>query len=222
MTLQNENDSPVSEDIIPGSKKLFLFFGGIAGAIGMPPFEFYRASRILQYSRIFLRDAGQSWYQRGLPGIGEDAHAIGDYLRDKIQESGASEIIFIGNSMGGFAALLFCSMLQMGKAIAFSPQTFISREKRHRYGDDRWLEQIERLHKGHTSTDIDDLQPWIGSRFPHMPARVYVSTSDELDMHHVNELAAFPNIEVHHFPDGGHGLVTKLRDDGILTEILSR
>lgn len=219
--MQSENNSPVSEDLIPSSEKLFLFFGGIAGAIGMPPFEFYRASRILDYSKIFLRDISQSCYQRGLPTIGKNAHAVGAYLKDRIIESGASEIYFVGNSMGGFAALLFCSMLQLGKAIVFSPQTFVSSEKRQSYGDDRWPDQIKNLHEAHTAADIHELKPWIQNCYPQMPARVYVSTSDTLDMHHVSELADFSNIEIYRFPIGGHGLVTELRNNGLLENILN-
>jgi len=123
-------------------------------------------------------------------------------------------------AMGGFAALLFCAMLQYGKAIVFSPQTFVSSEKRQTYGDDRWPDQIKNLHEAPTAADIHDLKPWIQNRYPQMPARVYVSTSDTLDMHHVSELADFSNIEIHRFPTGGHGLVTELRDNGLLENIL--
>ena len=123
--------SPVSVELRQGSDKLFLFFGGIVGSIGMPPFEFYQASKILEFSRVFVRDLSQSWYQRGLPGIGSNAADIGGYLNGLIKNSGASEIIFVGNSMGGYAALLFCAMLKTGKAVVFSPQTFLSTARRN-------------------------------------------------------------------------------------------
>lgn len=219
--MQHTDKSPISEDLVPGSRKLFLFFGGIAGAIGMPPFEFYRASQILDCSKVFFRDPSQSWYQRGLPGIGTDAFAIGEYLTKKIEESGVSEVIFVGNSMGGYAALLFCSMLGYGKVIAFVPQTFVCTEKRLKHGDRRWPNQIAAVHKTRAASDIYDLRPWIQSRFPEMQANVYVSTSDVLDMRHANELVDFSNINIHYFPDAGHGLVTKLRDDGVLAQILN-
>ena len=186
----------------------------------MPRFEFYRASRILEYSRIFLRDPNQSWYQRGLPNVGDDAYAVGDYLRRKILESAASNVYFVGNSMGGFAALLFCSMLRQGQAIAFAPQTFVSREKRQLYGDCRWAHQIGLLHKTRSALDILDLKTWIRDHFPEMRARVYVSSLDVLDVQHANELSDFANIEIRYFPTAGHGLVAKLRDDGLLAQML--
>jgi len=219
--MQHADQSPINESLVPGSEKLFLFFGGIAGEIGIPPFEFYRASKIIDSSKVFLRDINQSWYQRGLPTIGDDAYAIGEYLRNTIIKSGASDVYFVGNSMGGFAALLFCSMLQRGKVIAFAPQTFVSPEKRLKHGDHRWSHQIEMLHRTRGASDIYDLKPWIQNRFPEMQSRVYVSLEHTLDMRHANELADFSNIDIHCFPDAGHGLVTRLRDDGLLARILN-
>jgi pimeloyl-ACP methyl ester carboxylesterase len=219
--MENADQSPISENLVPGSAKLYLFFGGIVGAIGMPPFEFYRASGILGHSRIFLRDLEQAWYQRGLPAMGDDARAIGDYLERKIRESGAQEVYLVGNSMGGYAALLFCAMLQQGKVIAFAPQTFVSPEKRRLHEDTRWARQIDRLHGTRAASDIHDLKEWIRDRHPQLHASIYVSSEDALDMRHAGELADFPNIRIHCFPEAGHNLVARLRDDGLLAQILN-
>lgn len=211
---------PVSESLIAGSGKLFLFFGGVVGKIGMPPFEFYRSAGLLDYSRIFLRDASQAWYQRGLPGIGASAQEVGAYLLARIEESGASEIRFVGNSMGGYAALMFCAMLGRGRAIAFAPQTFLGADKRTRHGDQRWSRQIESMQAAGVASDICDLRSWIRERWPEMTADVYVSSADALDMLHAEELGGFPNIRIHCFADAGHEIVRKLRDDGVLARIL--
>jgi len=211
---------PISENLVPGSGKLYFFFGGIIGAIGMPPFEFYQSAQILNCSRIFLRDPYQSWYQRGLPTVGNDAFAIGNYLKAMIMESGASQIYFVGNSMGGFAALLFCSMLRCGRAIAFAPQTFVSQDKRLDFGDLRWAPKIESMHKNCTASHIYDLKIWIQDQFPELRASVYVSTADILDMRHAKQLEGFANIDINHYPDAGHTLVRWLRDEGMLSQIL--
>jgi acetyl esterase/lipase len=215
------NELPINESLVSGSAKLFIFFGGIAGALGMPPFEFYRSANVLEYSKIFLRDPRQAWYQRGLPGLGNDALAVGRYLELKISESGASDVRFVGNSMGGFAALLFCAMLRHGRAVAFAPQTFISGDKRARHGDTRWADQISSLHQNASDHDILELQSWIDERFPNMPATVLVSTSDRLDLRHAEELLLFPNVTVHRFAGAGHDLVARLRDEGKLIDILN-
>ena len=219
--MKNPDRSPINEDLVPGSEKLFFFFGGIAGAIGMPPFEFYNASRILDFSKVFLRDFSQSWYQSAVPTVGDDVHAIGQYLRSVIEKSGASKIRFVGNSMGGYAALLFCSMLQCGKAIVFSPQSFVSIEKRLKYGDGRWAPQISAMHYSHGASGIYDLKPWIQDHFPEIQAEVYVSAVDDLDVVHANELSGFTGVNIHRFAEGGHQLVSDLRNGGHLARILN-
>lgn len=212
--------APINEELVPGSSKLYVFFGGIAGAIGMPPFEFYRISGILPYSRVFLRDTAQAWYQQGLPTIGPDMWSVGAYLRDLIDECGAREVCFVGNSMGGYAGLLFAALLRRGRVIAFSPQTFISAEQRGQCGDDRWAEQIARLHAWQPTSPAYDLRAWISERCPQLRAQVHVCPSDSLDLAHAEYLADLPGIGVRRHPSGGHGVVKALRDAGRLTEIL--
>jgi hypothetical protein len=212
---------PISENLVPGSKKLFLFFGGLVGSIGMFPFEFYRSAQILDHSKIFFRDISQAWYQRGLPGIGGNALAIGDYLQAKIGESGATEIRFVGNSMGGYAALMFCAMVGRGKAITFAPQTFICPKKRLQLGDDRYQDKVQALHQNPNATDIIDLKRWISERHPQIEAQVHVSDEDPIDRVHANELDGFANIAIHRYEQGGgHDLVQWLRDVGELARIL--
>lgn len=213
--------SAVSEHLVPDSAKLFVFFGGLSGGLGMPPFEFYRASQVLHYSKLFIRDPMQMWYQGGLPSIGDNAVAVGEFLNDTIVKSGATEIVLVGNSMGGFAALLFCAMLQKGRAIAFAPQTFVSDEMRKRHRDMRWPVQIGKMLVRTRRAGIYELKPWIDNRFPEMQADIYVPSSVRLDTVHADELTEFKNIRIHRFADADHGLVAKLRDDGLLPGILN-
>lgn len=211
----------VSEHWAPGSKRLYLFFGGFAGSLGMPPFEFFRSAQLLGESKIFFRDTAQAWYQRGLPGVGADAFAVGEFLQAKIEQSGAEDVRFVGNSMGGYAALLFCAMLGRGKAFAFVPQTFICPDKRARLGDGRWPEKIAALHQDRRPRDIYDLAPWIAERHPGLAAQIHVSAEDGLDLLHAEALAGLANVEIHRYEGGGgHELVRWLRDEGGLARIL--
>jgi hypothetical protein len=211
----------VSEHLLPGSKRLYLFFGGFAGSLGMPPFEFFRSAQLLGESKIFFRDIAQAWYQRGLPGVGASAWAVGEFLQAKIEESGAEEVRFVGNSMGGFAALLFCAMLGRGRAFAFVPQTFICPDKRARLGDDRWPEKIAALHGDRRPGDIYDLAAWIAERHPGLAAQIHVSAEDRLDLLHAEALADLKNVNIHRYGGGGgHELVRWLRDEGKLATIL--
>ncbi|MBC7802520.1 MAG: hypothetical protein H7Y16_01485 [Candidatus Parcubacteria bacterium] len=214
------HSAAIKEELVPGSDSLFVIFGGIAGAVGMPPFEFYRTSRILDDSKIFLRDPRQAWYQRGIASVGDDVYAIRDLLRDRIAAAAPSKVRFIGNSMGGYAAILLCAMLKVGRAIAFSPQTFVSPERRLESGDERWHAPIAEMHRHRTQSHIYELRSWLRRHDPDIQADVYVSRNHALDWLHARELEGFANIRLHEFGLGEHNLVRHFRDAGTLHAIL--
>jgi hypothetical protein len=213
---------PVKVEFVAGSRNLYILFGGISGGLAMPPFEFYSAAGVLDSSKIFVRDMAQAWYQWGLPGIGSDVFAISEWLAAKVDESGAGDdVCFVGNSMGGFAALLFSAMLRRGRAVAFAPQTFVGRELRAAHGDRRWARQIELLHGRPQAREILDLAPFIRAGHPSIRADIYVADDNRLDVVHADQLAEFDNVRIHRFVGGGHNLVRVLRDEGKLKGILS-
>lgn len=212
--------SHVTKNLLPGSESLYIFFGGISGGLGIPPFEFYRSAQIVEASKIFLRDPYQAWYQRGLPGIGDDIIAVANYISTCIEESGSKRICFIGNSMGGFAALLFSTLLRCGKVIAFVPQVFVSKEKRLRHQDRRWSREIGSMLEHRTASHIYELDQIIREKFPEINANVFVSLSDKLDLIHAEQLEEFENIRIHRISAAGHNLVRELRADGTLEKIL--
>lgn len=214
-------EDSIVTDLVPGSTSLYFFFGGIQGAIGMPPYEFYRAARVLNANRVFLRDLAQAWYQRGLPGIGSSLEEIGAHLLSVIECVGATKIRFVGNSMGGFAALLFCARIGQGSAIAFAPQSFIAADLRTLHGDTRWADQIGRLHANLTGAEIMDLQSYVAKVRPSLSADLYVAKDDAMDVIHAGMLARFHKITIHEVDTGGHSLVRALRDSGKLAGILS-
>lgn len=140
-------DKPVEMELSVDGSHLYIFFGGIAAGIAMPRFEFYHASEIIEESKIFIRDLYQCWYQNGLPGISRDIHSTAQYVRDQIGRIEPDRVFLVGNSMGGYAAILFATMLRIGEVIAFAPQTFISPSLRLRHKDTRWQKQITNTYR---------------------------------------------------------------------------
>jgi hypothetical protein len=216
-----DDSAPILEEFVPGSRRLYVVFGGISGGLGMPPFEFYRITRILGDSKIFVRDHAQAWYQRGLPGIGPDFQAIARHLEGRIAASGAEEVVFVGNSMGGFAALLTCGMLGFGQVLAFSPQSFVSERLRTKHRDGRWANQIDAIHASSRPSDILELRPWLNANASGIRGRVYAGQDERLDWAHARTLIGLPNLQVYGVAGVDHGLVTRLRDMGILEGILA-
>ena len=211
----------VLEELIPASNRLYFIFGGIAAEIGMPPFEFYNASRILTENKIFLRDFTQSWYQNGLPDLGRDVFELAEYLAQKIRQVNPVDVYFVGNSMGGFAAILFATLIGSGTAIAFAPQTYISPIAKLRHLDLRWPKQIvttyfTTLAKRH----VWDLKALLSANQNKAKIEIHVSTKDRLDLLHARRLRGVTRLTIHEYDVGGHALVRHLRDEGRLSGIL--
>lgn len=86
-------------EVSDNRNNLYIFFGGVAAGIAIPPFEFYNASRIIDENKIFIRDFYQCWYQNGLPGISQDIHSTATHIKHLIEEINPNMVFFVGNSM---------------------------------------------------------------------------------------------------------------------------
>jgi pimeloyl-ACP methyl ester carboxylesterase len=212
----------ILEELIPGSTKLYFLFGGLAAEMAMPPFEFYSSARIIAENKIFLRDVSQAWYQNGLPGVGPDLYAVRDFIEQKIAELGPEEVFFVGNSMGGYAAILFAALTGTGTALAFAPQTFVSPGKRLRHRDGRWPKPIAKMVlRTALKPHIWDLKASVASLGEGAAVEIFVSEDDPLDLLHARRLQGLASVRVHGCPVGGHNLVRQLRDEGKLPDILA-
>jgi hypothetical protein len=216
-----ESKDPILIDVKPGSKKLYVIFGGIAQGFGLPPFEFLKTSSMLDGSKLFIRDPSQSWYQNGLPGVADDIHGLADALKKVIGSIDHEQEVFMGNSMGGFGAILFGSMLSKGRVVAFSPQTFITRTRRFLVRDRRWASQIANTYVTSKGKEhIYDLRIFLIDRGSRCRVEVHYCSEDRLDRIHADRLRGLPNIEFIDHKVGGHHLVKSLRDSGKLLEMI--
>jgi hypothetical protein len=220
-SLLSRPDAHVVLDLQTESRTLLVLFGGIAGGVSMPVFEFFRLTAGFPAKKAFLRDPRRGWYQLGIPGVGDSAADVRAFLGDAIERAGVERVVMAGASAGGFAALLFGCWCDVDEAIAFSPQTFIDAENRRLAGDARWAEQIHGLHAAMTgrSPTLDLLNV-----LPQDPGKtrfqVHVSTDDPLDLFHGHRIAGRGGVEIHEHERGGHRLVKTLRDRGLLQPML--
>lgn len=214
------DDNPVYEEINRDSRCLYVVFGGLSGGLAMPRFEFCQSLQIVEQSKIFVRDHAQCWYQVGLPGIADDVRGVADFLRGRIADLRPERTVFLGNSMGGFAAILIACLLGEGRAIAFAPQTFVSPTARLLYRDGRWRRSVWKMYaRCLAKRCLFDLRPHV-ARAPNVDVDIYVSSDCRLDALHAGRLSHLANVSVRTFPSGGHGLVRHLRDEGRLGDVL--
>ncbi|NII12136.1 alpha/beta hydrolase [Oleiagrimonas sp. C23AA] len=217
-----DSQEAVEQLLAPESRQLYVFFGGMAAGIVIPPFEFYNSAKILEHNKMFVRDFAQSWYHTGLPGISQDIPGTVAYLRRTIDALAPERTYFVGNSMGGFAAMLFAGLTGVGEVIAFAPQTFISPWLRWRHGDRRWRGRIARTYRRSMfKPRVWDLKPLLEKQADPRPVSLFVSTDDELDHIHATHLADTPGVQIFARQGGGHDIVRTLRDSGELPAIMA-
>ena len=208
-------------DLEGDGTSLLVLFGGIAGGVSMPVFEFFRLTTGLPAKKAFLRDPRRGWYQLGIPGVGETAADVRAFLDAVIARSGAERVVMAGASAGGYAALLFGAWCGADDVLAFSPQTFIDAENRLRAGADRWQEQIDDLYTAMAQRSPTlDLVDVLAAAAAKTRFQLHISRDDRLDMLHGERLAGCHGVEIFAHENGGHRLVKTLRDRGILRPML--
>lgn len=220
-------DLAIYADKNPQSPNCVFAFGGLAKQFGVPIFEFFKYLNDFQLSKYFIRDHYQAWYQRGLKNYSTNIMETTDVLGRLIDEySMPQHTTFIGNSSGAFAAILFGSLLGVKKIIAFSPQTFIDKENRERYADDRWSEPISVLHsEADPSHFILDLLPALRNELLPPPSEtsidIHYCIGHELDKIHAERLGEFENVHLIPYSFGGHGLIRDLKESCALYRIIN-
>lgn len=117
-----------SFSITPSKNTTAIFVTFSGRQLGMATLTFFEFRNFLQeifpeYDQHFFVDRQTLWYTRGIEDITTNIDDTMEYLRNLI--SGYDIVVFIGASMGGYAALLYGSLLKVNYVIAFRPQTII-------------------------------------------------------------------------------------------------
>ena len=91
-------DAHVVLDLETRCPTLLVLFGGIAGGVSMPVFEFFRLTAEFPAKKAFLRDPRRGWYQLGIPGIGDSAAHVRAFLDTAVERAGAERVVMAGAS----------------------------------------------------------------------------------------------------------------------------
>jgi len=171
-----------------------LLFGRI------PRFEFFNffEKHFTQVDRHFYVDMAKASYHKGITGITTTIDETVTYLKEQIAPY--KNVVFLGVSSGGYAAILFGSLLCVTSVLAFIPQTHLR---------ERVVNETYR-----------DIAPYINDT-----TKYYLygeeSTPNEKSAHHISHcdrIAQHSNVTVvrqHTFN------LKKMRDNGELYHILS-
>ena len=199
----------------------FVLFGGIAQGFAIPPFEFRRMMAEVPATKIYVRDVAQGWYQHAVQGRQADTRRLFQGLPDVDRRLAGQRLVFIGNSMGGFAALMFGALLRADRVIAFTPQTFVDPLRKLRHNDRRWWRQMLPMYARHglMRWSYDLRNPLAASARP-AKATVYYGTALALDRQHAERIGDSPGVTLAPIEGEGHDAVKHLRDKGALHSLL--
>ncbi len=204
-----------------GTPTAMVAFGGLAGGMVIPPFEFFGLAGQMSVSKIFIRDIHQSWYSRGVDGLGSDLTGVAHGLRDLLDAMGAEPAVF-GASAGGFAAIAASLIAGFPEVHAFGPQMSLRRGDRFKARDRRWGTNVRALRRAPAASRIDTLVDSLRSNTT-TEVNIYVANDNRPDLGQVALLGepAPPLVSVHRYDVGGHSFVRSLRDSGDLATILT-
>ncbi|GAB5554774.1 MAG: hypothetical protein Sapg2KO_43650 [Saprospiraceae bacterium] len=128
-------------------KTLIISFGGLDSVLaGTPPFEFLKTLNTIipTCDKYFIIDKHQLWYHKGINEMAVDIPTTKDFLAKLIAPY--EKVLFIGNSAGAYAAILFGSLLNIDLVLAFVPQTYLYNIKKQGF-DERYLDLNSYINK---------------------------------------------------------------------------
>ena len=139
-------------------------------------------------------------------------------------------LVVTGNSAGGYAALVFGTLLGADTVLGFSPQTVLDLDLLRGWGDDRWERRITKLmDEGRIPSRWLDLrealpaaEPLPGASRSGTTCELYFDAELELDRLHAEHIADVPGVHLHPRKGGEHKLARELRQSGELEEVLQR
>ncbi len=217
--LMKDASVSVMTDFDGSSEVLLISFAGVGIGVGVPYFEFLKILRGVPVQKMFVRDVYKSWYHAGLKGLSANVDQSVEVLRGMIEESGARRVLTIGNSMGGYAAILYGALLGADEVLAFSPITFLNWKNRFRYLDLRpWIRYLWR--SSVKNRKCYDLARIPGIKKPRI--HIYFDGDYRTDTAHARHLAkAASNVQLHPCYIGGkHHVIKKLKEQGELQGII--
>lgn len=207
--------SVLTVDEPDGSPVVVAFFAGLGG--GHPFFEFRRTAAAIRAHKVFLRDLEGHWYQDGLPGAGDDADELAAFLRGHCARLGASRLVTIGNSAGGYAAILFGILAGADEVHAFAPKARILTAAD--FHDPRKLARLEAAMR--TERPHRDLTALLREgRGASTAIHVHYPSGHAIDVAQAALFAGLPQVTLWEYPWRRHTVVKALAQRGVLKKII--
>jgi len=160
---------------------------------------------------LFINDRERSWYS--VPGLRD---RIAEIVRHCVAEHGIEEIWAIGNSMGGYGAILFSDRLRISQVVAFVPQILMTPEM---LAQPNWANYVAPIREG-VERDLVPIMATADCRFHIVTGDRFAD--DILQMGHLrNTLPDAPQVRIVIAPGQSHYVARWLKNQGQLASLVS-
>lgn len=205
-TLLQDDDLQIRR--LPGSGAgLVLVFTGVKHGLGGVPLDEFAGTAQGGAGNhvLFISDMKRTWYSRA--GL---VDRILSLVKDYCARHGLLRIQTLGNSMGGYGALLFCRFLPVDLACAISPQISMHPD---RIAERRWSQ--------HRADFGPDLALSAVEGFGTLPTRAVVlyGQSEARDRAQMRLIPALPNLTQRGLRGCGHDVARRLKEAGLYGQV---
>jgi hypothetical protein len=180
----------------------------------IPRFGFRRTLSTMGVNQIYVRDFRLAWYQLGLKNTPGGLEGSVREIGRRTERLGAPAIA-VGNSMGGYAAMLFASRLGLPGALVFGPQTVLDTATLTRFDDNRWTGPYAALQR--LGKPLIDLREELDGST--LPIHVWYGSDEARDVRHAEHLASLDNVTLHSVT-AAHDLPTLMVEQGRLQQVI--
>ncbi len=163
----------------------FVGFNGFLGGV------FYNKYPLItddiNTNKVFIHDKNNSWYHSGIPNFTNNLMQTIEFIRKLTQLKKYKRIVCFGASMGAYMSLLIGKLLDIQKVVAFAPQTFLDKNNRVKYSEDRWSSNLDKIPQ-----DIDmkylDLNILYRDGCDGIDIQIHYAKQNQLDLKHIEHI----------------------------------
>ena len=182
-----------------------------SGPMSGERFPFFRSFDSMNVNTVFVKEHSAGWFQYGLPEA--EGHAgLLSFLKDLLGSLNTKKLYCFGSSMGGYAALLYGSLLNATRILTFGARTYVH---------PTYITNSKIIQDKGANKDIQRIFSLVRDYARSGGGVINVCGEDEwLDVFHIARLTDIENITNLTVLNAGHNVGAWLKEYGILNDFL--
>lgn len=173
----------------------------------------------LNVNKIFLLDEKKMWYLKGFDKTTNNVSTSVKLLEKYIDDMNVKKVTCIGTSAGGYAAILYGALLAVDQVIVYGAQTFLDKDTRVKYNDNRWETRIDKIYRFKNLHKYLNLNKYI-TKAPNTTFHLYLCKNCELDASHIWNIITNKNINIHAYECKKNNVSEFLKKRNLLLDTL--